>query len=108
MVVWDSQNKQSQCHWNNSPYFLGDDSAPSFEPHPKKNHGVTAPSAHILLRYYLLKCQRKNRTHRPGQKLPPPGKKYLCSKMGGETSHAAQCYKSSATTKAIDLILAIK
>ena len=29
--------------------FLSDDSAQSFEPPPKNNHGVTAQSSHILL-----------------------------------------------------------
>ena len=54
--------------------FLADDSALSFENPPKNNHGVTAQSAHILLGSDSLKYQHKNRTHRPGHKLPLPRK----------------------------------
>ena len=43
-------------------------------PPPKKNHSVTAISAHILLGSNSLQFQHKNRTNRPSQKLPPPGK----------------------------------
>ena len=52
---------------------LGDDSAKSFENTPRNNHIVTAPSSHIS-GSDSLKCQHKNITHRPGQKLPPLGK----------------------------------
>ena len=74
----------------------------------QKNHGVTAPSAHIFLGSDSLKCQHKKRTHRPVQKLPPPGKEYLCFIMGGKTSHAAQCSMSRSLTKVIYLILDIE
>ena len=53
--------------------FLDDEISQYFET-PKTNHSVTAPSSQILSGYGSLKCQHKNRTHRPGQKLPPPGK----------------------------------
>ena len=52
---------------------LGDDDDQSFEI-PQNNHSVTVPSAHILLVSDSLQFQHNNRTHRPGQKLPPPGK----------------------------------
>ena len=52
---------------------LFDESAKSFETPPKNNHIVTAPSVHIT-GSDSLKCQHKNITHRPGQKLPSPGK----------------------------------
>ena len=74
-----------------SPVFLGDDIAPSFETPPKKNQGATAPSAHIFKGSDSLKSQHKNRTHRPGQKLPPPRKQYLFFQMSGKTAHTAQC-----------------
>ena len=65
--------------------FFGSDSTQPFEPPPKKtNHGVTAPFAQILLGYYSLKYQHKNRTHRPVQKLPPPGKEYIYLKWMGK------------------------
>ena len=49
--------------------------------HSLKNHNVTVPSTYILLGYDALQCQHRNRTHRSGQKLPPPGKGYLCFQM---------------------------
>ena len=72
---------------------------------PKNNHGVTVTSDQVLLGSDSLKCQHKNRTNRPGQKLPPPGKNYLCFQMGGETAHAAQCFNSRAFTQVIGFIL---
>ena len=75
---------------------------------PPKNHGVTATSAQVLLGSDSLKCQHNNRTHRPGQKLPPPGKYYIYFQMGGKTAHAAQCSKSRVLTKAIYFILEIE
>ena len=86
--------------------FLGGESAHSFESPPKNNHGVTAPSACIFLGSDSLKCQHKNRTHRSGQKLSPPGKEYIFFQMGGKTSHSAQC--SCSLTNVIDLILYIE
>ena len=59
----------------------------------QNNHGVIAPSAQILLGFDSLKCQHKSRTHRPGQKLPPPGKEYLYFKMVGKTAHDSECSK---------------
>ena len=75
---------------------------------PKTNYVATEPSAQILLGSDSLKCQHKNRTHRLGQKLPPPGKYYLCFQLGGEIAHAAQCSKSRTLTKVIDLVLDIE
>ena len=75
---------------------------------PKNNHGVTAPSAHILSGYDSLKCQHNNRTHRPGQKLPPPGKWYLLFQIDGKTVHSTQFSKSRALNKFIGLIIEIE
>ena len=68
---------------------------------PKKN---TVP---ILSVSYSLKCQHKNRTHCPGQKLPQPVKEDLCIQMDGKTSHDVQCYKLRALTKVIGFIINI-
>ena len=76
--------------------FLGDENEQYFET-PPKNHSVTAPSAQILSGYDSPKFQHNIRTHRPGQKL-----------MDWEIAHAAQCYKSRASTKVIYLILDIE
>ena len=54
---------------------------------PKENCGVTSPSAHILLVYDSLKCQHSNRTHRSGQKLPPPGNSIFVFKWMGNLPH---------------------
>ena len=75
---------------------------------PRNNRSVTEPSAHILPGSDSLKCQHKNKTHRPGQKLHPPVKEYLCFQMGGKTAHAAHCSKSHLFTEFIDLILEIE
>ena len=72
---------------------------------PIKYHSVTAPSAHILLGYDSLKCQHRDRTHRSGQKLPPPRKEYLCFQMDGKPAHAAKCSKLQAFTKVVDLVI---
>ena len=42
-----------------------------------------------------------------GQKLPPPGKYYLCFQMDGITAHAAQCSRSRSFTKVVGLIIQI-
>ena len=63
---------------------LGGDSAHSFGTPSPKNHGITSLSAQILLGSDSLRFQHNNRTHSPGQKLPPPGKYYLCFQMGGK------------------------
>ena len=90
-----------------SMILLGDYSAQYFETPQKFNHVVTAPSDQILLGSDPLKCQHKNRTHRQGQKIPPPRKDYLCFQMVGKPAHSAQCSDSRTLTKMIDLILGI-
>ena len=73
-VVQDSQNKQSQYHCTKFPYFVGWWRCTFLWNSQKKNLSVTEPSSHILFRSDSLQFQQKNRTHRPGQKLPPPVK----------------------------------
>ena len=68
-------------------------------------HIFTVPTENILFGSDSLKCQHKNITHRPGQKLTPPVKQYLCFQMGGETAHYEQCLNSHALTKVIHLII---
>ena len=53
---------------------LGDDDSQYFENILKNNQGVTEPSAQILLGSDSLQDQNKNITHKPGQKISPPGK----------------------------------
>ena len=106
-VVWDYQSKTIIVSLHQVPWFFWVMTMHSPLKLPKKN-SVNAPSAQIFLGSDSLKCQHKNRSHRQGQKLPPPGKQYLCLKMYGETAHDAQCSKSHLLTKVIDLILEIE
>ena len=84
-----------------------DDYDQSFETPRKNNHSFTEPRSQVLLGSESLQNQYNNTTHRPYQKLPPPGKYYLCFKIDGESYRAAQCNKSHELTKAIDLIICI-
>ena len=63
---------------------LGNDSAQSFDTLPKTNHRVTAKSAQIVSGFDSLKFQHKNRTYRPGQKIPPHVKWYIFFKCIGK------------------------
>ena len=83
---------------------LGDEYVQPFETPQNNNHSVTAPIAYNLIESDSPQYQLKNRTHMPDQKLNLPGKYYLCFQMDGGTSHAAQCDKSRALTKMIELI----
>ena len=87
---------------------MGGDDTQYFETPTPKNNSVTVPSAHILLGYDSLKCQDRNRTHRSGQKLFPPGKWYICFQIYGETAHDAQFSNSRVLTKVIYLVLNIE
>ena len=83
---------------------LCDDDSQTFET-PPKNHSVTTSSAQVLLGTDSLQYKHNNITHSPGQKLPPPGKYYLCFQIGGKIAHAVQCAKSRSLNKVIDSII---
>ena len=52
--------------------------------------------------------QMSSSTSTTSLKLPPSRKYYLCSQSNGKYTHAAQCAKSRALTKVIDLSLDIE
>ena len=45
--------------------------------------------------------------HTPVEKIPSPGKEYICSQKYGKIDHDAKCTKSSFLTKVIDTIIEI-
>ena len=103
-VVWNSQNKQSQCHCTRCPDFIGWWLLAVLWNPPSKKTLSHCKNAHIFLWSDSMQCQHRNRTHRSGQKLPPPRKWYLCFQMNGETAHSVKFSNSCALTKVIDLI----
>ena len=76
--------------------------------HPKKQSQFHCTKGPGLLGYKSLKYQYNNPTHMSGQKLPPPGKWYLCFQIDGESARSEQCFKSHVLTKLIYLILEIE
>ena len=55
-----------------------------------------------------MQCKHNNTTYRPGRKLPPPRKEYICFQIDGKTAQLSRCAKSGAFTIAIDIILEIE
>ena len=106
--IWEPQNKQSQCHLTKCLNFLGLWLCTVLWNYLQKNHSITAPSAHILLGSDSMKYQHNNRTCRPAQELPQPGKYYPCFQMNGKTAHDVQCYKSRKLTEGVPLVFNIE
>ena len=75
---------------------------------PDKNHSVTAPSEQVFLGYDSMQYKHNNKTHRPGQKLPPYRKEYIWFQMYSKNFQASQCAKSHTLTKVIHLTLDIE
>ena len=55
-----------------------DGDSQSFENPRKHNNSVTAPNSQVPLEYDTLQCQQNTTTHMTRQKVPPPGKDYIC------------------------------
>ena len=65
-----------------------DENEQFFETPPKTNHSVTVQISQVLLVSKSLKYQDNNTAHRPGQKPPPSGKKYLIFQIYGESARS--------------------
>ena len=75
---------------------------------PENSHSVTKPGANInvsdqvQLRSYLLQCPIKSTFNMKSQKIPPPGKDYVCFQTDVRSARTAQYAKPRAFTKVVD------
>ena len=84
--AWSFETPRINNHSVNSPsplIVLVFGSAQSFETTPKETVSLHQVPI-FLLGSDSLKCQHKNRSHIPGQKVPPSRKEYIFFQMGGK------------------------
>ena len=81
---------------------------------PRKIHSVTSTGANseiynqIKLGSDSLQCPIKYKFNETSQKIPPPGKYYLCLKNNGRSAWSSQCDKSRALSEVVQTMLSIE